>query len=279
MTNLSITRGKYIVKPTVPSSTETIDYTVTVSGYVNNIYSVASVVVFVGKTMYFGGDYEVDCSDWIESFITRNMYRNGSLVNVTACTVTVDFTFTSDQGLTSTDQETISWTPESIEGLSNPTWDGACGGGRLVLYNSGFAFSTDPYNPVTIKLLTFKNRLTGQTINNIDKTTYMDRYGDTHNASATNKMEIECYVDPDWFHIGEYSGIQYNQLMTAMQTAKKSYLGSPSTSIIYIPGFKGTGAGAYLEGRVKDVEKVEIPYSYNVNRKVPTMKITFEVYR
>lgn len=33
-----------------------------------------------------------------------------------------------------------------------------------------------------------------------------------------------------------------------------------------------------MEGRVKDVEKVEVSSSYSVEKKLPSLKITFEVY-
>lgn len=278
MINTTDDRGIYILTPTVPSSTETIDYTVSLSGQLNGSTSISSYVVFVGKTRYFGGTYEVDCSDWIDSFITKYNRYNGSLTTVTKCVVSVVFTYTSDQNLTSTQNMSYTWTPETIS-LPQPTFGGVCGEGQIKLYNSGYVHYNQTSSPLTIKLLTYGGQLIGQTDNIIDKTTYMDKYGDTHNASATNKFEIECYVDPDWFHIkGRNSGITYNKLMTAMQTARTSFIGSPSSGVINIPGIQTSG-GATFEGRVKDVEKVEMPSTYNVNRKVPTMKITFELYR
>lgn len=278
MINLSKTRGLYIVKANVPSSTETVDYTVSVGGTYGSS-TVSAAVVFVGKSRYFGGAYEVDCSDWIESFISKYGRYNRTDYTVKTCTVTVVFTYTNDLNQTSTETKTVTWSPETITGLSRPTWDGACGGGRLVLWNSGFVHPSYPGDPLTVKLLTFGGQLVGQTVDKFVKTTYMDRYGDVHNASMTNKYEIECYVDPDWFHMqGRNSGWIYNRLVAAMQNARVSYLGSPSASVINIPGISASGQ-ATLEGRVKDVEQVELPSTYNSERRVPTMKITFEVYR
>ena len=278
MINISISRGIYILTPTVPSTTVQIDYTVSVSGQLNGSTNISASTVFVGKSRYFGGDYEVDCSDWIDAFITKYNKYNGNYTTVTSVTVSIAFTYTNDDNTTSTQTKTCTWTPDTIN-LAAPTFDGACGSCQLVLYNSGFVNYGSSSQPLKIKILTFRGRVIGKVTNNLDKTDYMDRYGDKHNGSITNKMEVECYVDPDWYHINNNNMVFYNQLMTAMQCAKKSVLGPPSGSVCSIQGFTFTGGGTTLDGRVKNVEKVDIYSSYNVNQKVPTMKITFEVYR
>lgn len=280
MINLSITRGKYILKPTVPADTETVDYTVSVGGEYFDFNvdktTIQPSVVFVGKTRYFGGNYEVDCSDWIDGFITK--YMGDGTNSVTKCTVSIDFTYTDVNNLSSGQTMSLTWTPDIIN-LEHPSWDNSCGGGLLMLYNSGFELIDGAAGPVIIKLNSIAGRLIGTATNKIEKTNYMDKYGDTHNAFATNRYEIECYVDPDWFQVGEYSGGIYNQLMTAMQTSRKTYLKNSLGSVLRINGIPGSGGNVNLEGRVKDVDKVDVYSIYSPDRKVPTMKITFEVYR
>lgn len=278
MINISVSRGTYILTPTVPSTTVQIDYTVSVSGQLNGSTNISASTVFVGKSRYFGGDYEVDCSDWIDAFITKYNKYNGSYTTVTSVTVSITFTYTKDDNTTSTQTKTCTWTPDTIN-LAAPTFDGACGSCQLVLYNSGFVNLGTASQPLKIKILTFNGRVTGKVTNNLDKTDYMDRYGDKHNGSITNKMEVECYVDPDWYRVNNRNMVIYNQLMTAMQCAKRSVLGAPSGSVCSIQGFTFTGGGTNLDGRVKNVENVDVYSSYNVDQKVPTMKITFEVYR
>lgn len=269
MINISTTRGKYIFKPTVPSSTATIDYQVTVGGVVGGS-SVTPSVVFVGKTNYFGGTYEVDFSDWIDSFLSKYL---DIYTQVSSVSVSIVFTYTSEGGTTSTQTMTYAWTPDDC-GLPVPSWD-ACGGAALTLVNSGFVNSGTTSKLLTLKLYTWGYTLVGKTINNIEKTNYMDKYGDKHNGSCTNKFEFECYIDPDWLKVGE-DGTVYNKVMTACQSSKRTLL--RGVNFLTIKGF-GSGGSIELEGRVKDVEKVDVYSTYNVNQKVPTLKITFEVYR
>lgn len=278
MINISITRGKYIVTPSVPVTTESIDYTVSVGGQLDGSTTISASTVFVGKTRYFGGVYEVDCSDWIDTFITNHTVYSGSYHTVSSVTVTVVFTFTKDDNTTSTQTKTCTWTPEGIN-LPVPQFDSQCGCCQIELLNSGFCHYTSTGSTFKVKLLTQAGKLVGKTINNIEKTDYMDKYGDKHNGSATNKMEIECFVDPDWFRVDGHNMTLYNQLMTAMQCAKRSVLGPPSSSVVRIQGFSGSGGYADLVGRVKNVEKVEVSSIYSVDNKIPNIKITFEVYR
>ncbi len=278
MINNTVTRGKYILKPTVPSGTVTVDYTVKVSGQLNGSTNISASTVFVGKSRYFGGDYEVDCSDWIDAFITKYNKYNGSYTTVNKVTVAVEFIFTDENNLTSGQDMSCVWEPMVVL-VTTPTFDNACGNCQLTLYNSGFYSNwASTSTPLRVKILTQAGHVVGKSINNLEKTDYMDRYGDKHNGSITNHYEIECYVDPDWFHFTHYSDVSYNYLMTAMQSAKAATLGPTSNSVCGFPGISYSG-GTILEGRVKNVEKVEAASIYSSGQKVPTMKITFEVYR
>lgn len=260
MINIYNNRERYILKPTVPDGTETITYEV----------SIAGTTIFVGKTRYFGGTYEVDCSDWIDSYIQRN--NNTSMLSVV---VQVVFTFDNGQGSTQTQTMQCSWSVSSVW-LNKPATTGS-EYAVIQLYNSGFIHNSDSghfYVP-----LDFRNGiLEGKTIDKLEKVNYIDRYGDSHNGSMTNRYELECYIDPCWLFVKTGDDNTYEKVMMALQNAKRSVLLLKGVSVSGIYNSSPQTAWT-LEGKVKDIERVETYSSYSVERRIPTYKITFEVYK
>lgn len=247
MINSSTNRGKWILKPTIPSGTELIDYNV----YVND------TLTFVGHTKYFGGDYEVDMSDYIETKILAG-----------SSSVSLRVVFTFDNG-SSTTTQVLSWTPESISitPINTSSTDA-----YIELFNSGYVINS---STVKVPLNVYNGYIVGKTVNNLEKITYIDRYSDTHNGGMTNKYELECYIDPCWLQVTTDDDYVYEQLMMALQYAGKAelHLGSGI-------GIKGLSAwSTTIEGRVKDIEKIELYSQYSTSKRVPSLKIIFEIYK
>ena len=251
MVNLSSVRGKYILKPSVPEGTEEITYEVTIN----------NTLIFVGKSMYFGGTYEVDCSDFIETYL-----RKGEQ------TASLKVRFIYDGGTSQT--LSLSWSPDYINLPAIDTTESSYA--YIELSNSGFLIGDSTTNyPVRIPLDVKNGVLSGKTINRLDKTTYMDRYADIHNGGMTNHYELECYIDPCWLEVTTGNDLEYEKLMLAMQNA--------DSSTLKVNGYKISGMNPFIAvqmpGRVKDVEKIETYSSYSTNKKVPSYKIVFEIYK
>lgn len=265
MINVTQDRDKYILKPTVPANTDRIDYEVTID----------SNVVFVGKTRYFGGDYEVDCTDWIESYIDS---KSRTDIQVGQITVYVTFTFWGSTYSQTT--MSCSYHPEGTN-LPVPLDDENCRYLYLELSNCGFVHYDSQYVKFRVPLLCRDKKLIGGAVNRLEKVKYIDRYGDDHNGVTTNKYEIECYVDPDWLNINtpSYGINNYRDVMLALQNSKNTIMRSFGTGdFIKIPGID-TASMTYLEGKVKDMEQVEVRSSYDAGHRLPTLKIIFEVYK
>lgn len=174
-------------------------------------------------------------------------------------------------------------------GLINQMIPSECSTAHLVLCDCGYTIGQTRFphfdvvaeefkesflpSSVIVPLKVKNNMLAGKTINNLDKTTYIDRYGNTHNASMTNTWELECYIDPDWILLFSGYDYEYEDIMLACQNAKTSYI---TLENVQVSGCTGVGP---VKGRVKDIEKIETHSSYSNNKKVPTYKITFECYR
>lgn len=175
MINLSVFRGKYILKPDIPVGTEEITYEVTIN----------STLIFVGKSRYFGGTYEVDCSDFIETYLRKG--RQTASLNVR---------FIYDGGTSQT--LSLSWSPDYINLPAIDTTDTTESSYAYIeLSNSGFLIGDSTTNyPVRIPLDVKNGVLSGKTINRLDKTTYIDRYADVHNGGMTNHYELKCYINP-----------------------------------------------------------------------------------
>ena len=256
MINLSADRGKYILKPDIPVGTEEITYEV----IMNN------TLIFVGKSRYFGGAYEVDCSDFIETYLRKGRQ-----------TVSLDVKFTYDGGTSQT--LSLSWSPDYINlpAIDTPAIDTTESSYAYIeLSNSGFLIGNSTTNyPVRIPLDVKNGVLSGKTINRLDKTTYIDRYADIHNGGMTNHYELECYIDPCWLEVTTGNDLEYEKLMLAMQNA--------DSSTLKVKGCKISGMSLFstaeMPGRVKDVERVETYSSYSTNKKVPSYKIVFEIYK
>lgn len=251
MINLSTVRGKYILKPDIPVGTEEITYEV----ILNN------TLIFVGKSRYFGGTYEVDCSDFIETYLKKGEK-----------TVSLNVRFTYNGGITET--LSLSWSPDYINLPAIDTTESSYA--YIELSNSGFLIGNSTTNyPVRIPLDVKNGVLSGKTINRLDKTTYIDRYADIHNGGMTNHYELECYIDPCWLEVTTGNDLEYEKLMLAMQNA--------DSSTLKLKGCKISGMKPLIviqiPGRVKDVEKIETYSSYSTNKKVPSYKIVFEIYK
>ena len=287
MINIGVDRGKYILNvrtlpniQTVLDSTDSISYQVSVFGELDGAVNIPSVVVFAGACRYFGGDFEVDIEDWIDTFLTKYTYASvngGGYYDhcVTSCTVSVDFVFHNESAGTDTSRSmTYTWQPESL-GLAYPDTNSDCGGAELLLYNTGWAHYDEPDRELCIPLWTMGYTLKGKTTDKLIKTNYMDKYGDMHNGSVDNRYELECYVDPDWLDVHK-DIYDYGVVMAALQASRRTYM--QCVNFISIPGM-GSSGNLNLEGRVKDVEQVEVYSDYSTGRRVPSLKITFEVYR
>lgn len=254
MINISSDRGKYVIKPNVPAGTENIEYNVVIG----------SDLVFIGKSKYYGGDYEVDCSDFLESYIAKKALEP---MIITSVVLHIDFIFDSS----SVQSYYINWTPTEIF-LPIPVLGDQYA--YLTLTNSGFMFSTSP-GIVQIPLSFTNGVLDGKTINKLDKVTYMDRYGDYHNGGLTNHYELECFIDPCWMSVVTGDDLEYEKVMMAMQN-------SPLTTLVLkgvgISGMKTTTTVS-MNCKVKDIEKIETYSSYSVSKRIPSYKITIEVYK
>ena len=251
MVNLSSVRGKYILKPSVPEGTEEITYEVTIN----------NTLIFVGKSRYFGGTYEVDCSDFIETY-----FRKGEQ------TVSLNVVFTYDGSSTQT--LSLTWYPDFI---NLPVIDTTGNSYAYIeLSNSGFLIGDLTTNyPVRIPLDMKNGIISGKTINKLDKITYIDRYSDIHNGGMTNHYELECYIDPCWLEVTTGNDLEYEKLVLAMQNADSTTLNAKGCKISGMKPFFTT----HLPGRVKDVERIETYSSYSTNKKVPSYKIVFEIYK
>ena len=251
MINLSTVRGKYILKPSVPVGTKEITYEVILN----------STLIFVGKSRYFGGTYEVDCSDFIETYL-----RKGEQ------TASLNVRFIYDGGTSQT--LSLSWSPDYINLPAIDTTESSYA--YIELSNSGFLIGNSTTNyPVRIPLDVKNGVLSGKTINRLDKTTYIDRYADIHNGGMTNHYELECYIDPCWLEVTTGNDLEYEKLMLAMQNADSSILNAKGCKISGMDLF----STAQMPGRVKDVEKIETYSNYSTNKKVPSYKIVFEIYK
>ena len=251
MINLSAFRGKYILKPDIPVGTEEITYEV----IMNN------TLIFVGKSRYFGGTYEVDCSDFIETYL-----RKGEQ------TASLSVRFIYDGGTSQT--LSLSWSPDYINLPAIDTTESSYA--YIELSTSGFLIGNSTTNyPVRIPLDVKNGIISGKTINRLDKTTYIDRYSDIHNGSMTNHYELECYIDPCWLEVTTGNDLEYEKLVLAMQNAGSASLNAKGCKISGMDLF----STAQMPGRVKDVEKIETYSSYSTNKKVPSYKITFAIYK
>lgn len=190
-------------------------------------------------------------------------------------------------------------TPRYFESLYSAEDINSNGTAYLLLINSGFTMpysqtknlqtvdrngsTTTETNEVVVPLIVKNKAIKGKTTNVLDKTTYMDKYGDTHNSKTDNRFEIECYVDPSFLSYKNGSdGVEtnydynYEKVMLALQNAQQTFLCFDGTNV-RISGFPNLNQIGYVEGRVKDVEKIETNSNYTSNRQL-SYKIVFEVY-
>ena len=271
MIDISIYRGRWMIVPAIPVTTDEIDYVVSVEGD----------QVFVGKTVYFGGTYEIDTRDFIDAYIAKQTTQ------VSSVTVSIDFTYYAEGTQLSTQTKSVTWTPDVLS-LPVPAHTDAATWCQLVLMNCGFEFNG--HGQIRVPLQLSGLTLVGKTINNLEKITYIDRYGDTHNGSLTNHYELEVYVDPEWLNVKTNNDLYYEMVMLALQNSQKTTLcgvGEGGFTPLNISGIDMsyhvvTRAPARreieVEGRVKDVQKVETYSSYSTQKKLPTIKVTFEIY-
>ena len=265
MINIKKYRGEFILHPTVPTGTETIDYQVRVN----------STVVYAGQTRWFGDEYTVDLKDWIDSYITREEAAGRQVYQVT---VVVDFVYTDEDNISSGQSIQYTWTPEVLGAdLPMPVQSQTCPRMYIELSNSGFIHYDQQTSKVKIPLMCQKGRLICRNRNRLIKTTYMDKYGDTHNGSMDNRYELEVYVDPDWLGVqSSNNSYRYECVMLALQNALSASM--KCEYFITIPGFFSSST-TDMPGRVKDIESVDVRTYYNADHKVPTLKITYEIYK
>lgn len=279
MIDIKAHRGMYVFTPAIPVGTESINYEVSIGGD----------LIFVGHTKYFGGTYEIDSRDWFDSYIW-NQTQADTLV--TSVTLSIAFTFYDEDGTTiSTSTLSKTWQPIML-GLTPPPQpaDYSKTYCNIELLNCGFIFNGGV--KVRVPLQVCGTKLVGKTINKLEKITYVDKYGDTHNGSMSNSYELECFIDPDWLNVKTNGDMNYEMIALALQGAQKSTLKGcgeggftpiqiSGMDTVYVnPGGGGTMPLQYfnIPGRVKDVKKVETYSSYSNKKKLPTIKVTFEIY-
>lgn len=134
--------------------------------------------------------------------------------------------------------------------------------------------STVSYD-ITLPLKVQNGVLVGKTTHKLDKITYIDRYDDKHNSEASNRIELECYIDDEWLRTLTGDDSLYTKIMAATQSAKETLLTGNAT----ISGLQMISQNTSLYCRVKDIEKIETHYRYNTTNRVPSLKLTIELYR
>lgn len=253
MITLTFNPFKYEIEVIPPDGTDYISYTVSIGG--NQVFS--------GGGKYFGERYLLDCMNWIEDYINDHLDSE-----ITSVTVTVVFTFNDGTSQT----KTLTWTAYTFPSLSMP-----CSNVYLTLSNCGFVAynSNNSVIPVVVPLATVNGYLDGKTINNLDKINSIDKWGNIIPGSTTNHYELECYVDPDCLNIETGKDLVYENVMLALQNAKSIYLSLNGNNI---SGMVNTSGISGFNVHVKDVEKIETYSSYSTNKKVPSLKITLEVF-
>ena len=117
MINFSTDRGKYIIEktPAPESNIDAITYTV----------SLNNTTIFQGSSKYFGGKYEVDCSDWIEQWIVKQSNEGNNPIH---CNLYLLFRFYVDGDNRITIGAEKNWYPEILN-MDTPNQIGMiCGG-------------------------------------------------------------------------------------------------------------------------------------------------------
>lgn len=268
MINITSTQKRNIWTPNIPSTWDEIDYRV--------FRQYQGDLIFQGRCVNTG-DFQLDMNDWIEqiwdetdtrlSYTPQSLYvtaqrAGGSPVDMVSSYFSTD---RMDTGI-----------------ISNPTPNARPGHFDIIFQNSDFKGYTTTgqteYN-VKIPLQSINGVLNGKTINKLDKVTYTDKFGDTHNSMADNHIEVECYVDASY--LAKYLNIRtgddekYNQLMMMAQTARNVILKGNGK----ISGISQGGSLRELYCRVKDVEQTETHFRYSVTNHIPTLKFTLEIYK
>lgn len=242
---------KYKLTVTPPDETEIIDYDI----YLPNM----TVSAYHGKTRYFGGNFELDLSDWVEACWNDPNFPSSG-------TIQIDFVYDES---TTVVVKTMSYDKELIS-MTQPS----TGNAYIDLYNSDFKLTNVSNDHIRIPLLYENDILKGKVNNNIDKTVFMDKYGNVHNSTSDNWYEIECYFEIP--PVITKSDVVYQQIMGAFQSARESTL--YLTNSVKISGMK-CGSSTTLPCHIKDIEKVTTYSRYNTTNNVPVYKITLEIYR
>lgn len=267
MINLSTERNKFIIVPNVPTGTSRIDYNVYVDG----------VLTFVGSSKYFGDDgchaYHIDISDYIETKILSDGSGAGGLSDIA---IRVEWSYDG----VPTQVSYYTWSPDTISSTYLPPLN-TNNNTFIALGNCPICcLSGNQRMHLDIPLKVYNGYVVGKTINTIDKITYINKYGDSYNGGASNSFEIECYMDSDSLNVTTNNDMIYEKVIMALQTAGVSYLNLDKgpTSIKGIERPNSLYQRKVLWGKVKDVEKVELYSRYNTTNKVPSLKITYEIY-
>lgn len=244
------------------------------NGYRYGTYTVSvsdlSNPVFEGRISHVMATHEIDVSDWIDQYITRAAQNSYTTFDCTVSVVLRLYTAVSENPNITT--KTVRFTPEVIS-LDTYTPTGLDTYAFLNCYYTGFKTSTGSAYILKVPLQTRNGMLVGKTTNKITKVGYKDRYDDEHNSIATNKIELECYVDPDWIGVKTTADHKYEQVMLALQVGRSfTFEGN-----VGISGLTGLPLGT-IPGHVKTVEEV-ITYSQYSTEKRLTYKIIFEIAR
>lgn len=126
-----------------------------------------------------------------------------------------------------------------------------------------------------IPLAVQNGMVVGKTSTNLEKTIWMDKYGDSHNDTVSDNIDIECYVDSSWLNVLTGDDDSYSALMMAIQSARTLFI----TGTAAISGMDMKEDLTCMKCTVKDIEKVETYSRYNTANRTPNMKITVEIYK
>lgn len=261
MINCSNKQGKYILNQEVPEGTYSIKYNVYESNGEGGL-----IQIYSGQCRYFGDDFEIEYGDFIENYWKRKGESQPAGNFLIRCFFYDEF-----------DVEISSYTnycpfdKDEIKGYTVPS-TGDCPYLSLHCINSDFK-TADSYD-VVLPLKVKNSILVGRTKNNIIKTTYMNKYNDIYNGKAENKIELECYVDDEWLRTFTGKDELYMKLMGATQSARRTILEGTAR----ISGLEMIG-DTNLRCRVADVEEIETYSSYSGTHRVPSLKITIEIYK
>ena len=272
MINISTDQRKWIVKLTdIPSNAVQVKYIVSYEDDADE-YNCA----FVGKGFIIGDTYEFDLQDFVDYRLSHPEVADTDypVISYKAWWVDADGNESFAQGH---DNWVIQKKSINLPIVDDPSNDQAPCPAAVIRLNNSDLRPVLGSDPIIVPLVVEAGILKGEVRHKLDKITHIDRYGDTYTDSVRNKIEIDCFVDPDWLNVKTGNDESYANAIAALQTAR-------STQMVVACGVSGLYKAMYwsdykiLEGRVADVEEIKTYSKYNSNHYTRGLKVTFEVY-